>query len=123
MLSAFVRGSQDQLAILGTAFDWACDEEGEGALKEVRMPQIGYVLQFLYQQNVVLEEPCLEWEEEMRKYLPPPLLRHQIHSTHHVSRYTRARAHTHAFMTAFVTAHLTDGWLAGGGHVWISVCR
>ena len=66
VLSAFVRDSQDQLAILGTVFDWVCDEEGDGALMEVRMPQIGYILQFLYQYDIVGEEPISEWEVRFR---------------------------------------------------------
>jgi hypothetical protein len=53
---------QDQLAVLGTVFDWVCNEpagpasssaSGGGPDKKARLLQAGFIVQFLYEFDVV----------------------------------------------------------------------
>jgi hypothetical protein len=63
LIEVFLRGKQDQLSLLGTVFDWVCGEEGQqqqaqrvGPDKKARMEQVGYIVQFLYEFDVVEPE-------------------------------------------------------------------
>jgi NDP-sugar pyrophosphorylase family protein len=70
LIEAFLRDTQDQLALLGTVFDWVCDGDddepppsaaagaagGGGPDKAARIQQVGYIIQFLYEFDVVEPE-------------------------------------------------------------------
>jgi G3E family GTPase len=73
LVKAFLRNTQDQLALLGMVFEWVCDEcpQNEGRRqaggggggagsstpdKEARLQQVGYIVQFLYEFDVVESE-------------------------------------------------------------------
>lgn len=61
LVKAFLRDSQDQLALLGTVFDWATsvaeqEQEQRQLSKAVRMEQVGYIIQFLYQLDIVEQD-------------------------------------------------------------------
>eukprot|EP01050_Picozoa_sp_SAG11_P005017 SAG11_NODE_337_length_10541_cov_14.862574_6_plen_746_part_00 len=79
LVAAFLRDTQDQLSLIGTVFDWVCNEPGarqhqrrrqagDGGgngggsrpNKEARLQQIRYIVQFLYEFHVVETEVSVQ---------------------------------------------------------------
>jgi NDP-sugar pyrophosphorylase family protein len=56
LIKAFLRDGQDQLALLGTVFDWVTAVAEQQLSKAVRMQQVGYIIQFLYQLDIVEQD-------------------------------------------------------------------
>jgi G3E family GTPase len=62
VLTACLRDEQDQLALLGTVFEWLTSKEDERRLQQAR-----FTLMVLYQADIVEEDVLLRWAAELRE--------------------------------------------------------